>query len=98
MRTMSDIEKRASQRIHVEIPVYIGQENLVSRDVSREGLYFLSDHLFAEGGDLYFSLGFDFALPGKPIKFVCQGEVVRVEHCYGKFGIAAKINSLQLVH
>ncbi len=95
---MNADKKRTSQRIHVEIPVYIGQENLVSRDVSREGIYFLSDHLFAEGVDLYFSLGFDFALPGKPIKFVCQGEVVRVEHCYGKFGIAAKINSLQLVH
>ena len=89
---------RSWQRIHVEIPVYIGQEKLVSRDVSREGIYFLSDHLFAEGGDLYFSLGFDFAVPGKPIKFGCQGEVVRVEHCNGKFGIAAKINSLQLVH
>ena len=49
---------RSWQRIHVEIPVYIGQEKLVSRDVSREGIYFLSDHLFAEGGDLYFSLGF----------------------------------------
>ena len=91
-------EKRSSQRLQVEIRVYIGQEKLVSRDVSREGIYFLSDHLFAEGGDLYFSLGFNFAVPGKPIKFGCQGEVVRVEHCNGKFGIAAKINSLQLVH
>ena len=95
---MNQVEKRGSERIRVEIPVYIGPEELVSRDVSREGIYFLSDHLFAEGGDLYFSLGFDFALPGKPIKFVCQGEVIRVEHCNGKFGIAAKINSLHLVH
>ena len=95
---MTADKKRASQRIHIEIPVYIGQEELVSRDVSREGIYFLSDHLFAEGGKLNFSLGFDYALPGKPVKFGCQGEVVRVEQRHGKFGIAAKINSLQFVH
>ena len=95
---MTADKKRVSQRIHIEIPVYIGQEVLVSRDVSREGIYFLSDHLFAKRVKLHFSLGFDHALPGKPIKFGCQGEVVRVEQRHGKFGIAAKINSLQLVH
>ena len=89
---------RSWQRIHVEIPVYIGQEKLVARDVSREGIYFLSNHLFAEGGDLYFSLGFDFALPGTPIKFGCQGEVVRVEPHGGKFGVAAKISNFQYIH
>jgi hypothetical protein len=89
---------RSWQRVKVEIPVYIGQKKLVARDVSRAGIYFLSDRLFDEGGRLSFSLSFDHALLGIPIKFGCQGEVVRVEHCYGKFGIAAKINSLQLVH
>ncbi len=89
---------RASQRVRVEIPVYIGQQELVTRDVSRVGVYFLSDNLFAEGGDLNFILSLTYALPGKLIKFCCHGDVVRVEQHDGKYGIAAKINNIQLVH
>jgi hypothetical protein len=88
---------RASQRVRVEIPVYIGQKELVTRDVSRVGVYFLSDKIFAEGRDLNFLLNLDYALPGKPITICCQGDVVRVEQHNGKFGIAAKINNIQLV-
>lgn len=95
---MNRDEKRASPRIHVEVPIYIGSEQLVTRDVSWDGIYFLTDHPFAEGGSLNFSLGFDYALPGKPIKLGCQGEVVRVDRHDGEFGVAAKINSLQYIH
>jgi hypothetical protein len=95
---MNHDEKRASQRIPVEVPLYIGQEELVTRNVSWSGIYFLTDHLFAEGGSLNFSLDLAYALPGKPIKLGCQGEVIRVEQHNGKFGIAAKINNLQYIH
>jgi len=91
-------EKRTSQRIHFEMPVYIGQEKSVTHDVSSGGIYFLTDHPPVEGGDLSFSLGFDYALPGKPIKLGFQGEVVRIDQYDGKFGIAAKINNLQYIH
>ena len=91
-------EKRSSERIHVEIPVHIGQAESVSRDVSWAGIYFISDHLFAEEGDFYFSLDLDYALPGKSIRVGCHGEVVRVERRGRKFGIAAKINDFHLVH
>ncbi len=95
---MNHEEKRASERIHVEIPVYIGPEELVTHDISRAGIYFLTDHPFAEGRDFNFSLGFAYALPGKPIKLGFQGEVVRVDQHDGKFGVAAKINNLQYIH
>jgi hypothetical protein len=95
---MNHYEKRVSERIHVEIPVYIGPEVLVTRDISRAGIYFLADHPFVAGGDLNFSLGFAYALPGKPIKLGCQGEVVRVDQYDGKFGVAAKINNFQYIH
>ena len=95
---MGHDEKRASQRIHFEMPLYIGQEKLVTHDVSSDGIYFLTDHHLSEGGDLSFSLDFDYALPGKPIKLGFQGEVVRVDQNDGKFGIAAKINNLQYIH
>lgn len=91
-------DKRASQRIQVEVPVYIGQEKAVTRDISWAGIYFLTDQLFYEGGDLNFSLDLTYALPGKPIKLDCQGEVIRVEQHGEKFGVAAKINNFQYLH
>ena len=95
---MGHYEKRSSERIHVEVPVFIGQDESVSRDVSLTGIYFLTDHLFVEGGALDFSLELAYALPGMPIKLGCQGEVIRIEKRGGKFGIAAKINNLQYIH
>ena len=91
-------EKRATQRIQVEVPVYIGQEKAVTRDISWAGIYFLTDQSFTEGGDLNFSLDLSYALPGKPIKLDCQGEVIRVEEHDGKYGIAARINNFQYLH
>jgi len=91
-------EKRASQRIQVEVPVYIGGEKAVTRDISWAGIYFLTDQSFSEGGNLSFSLDLTYALPGKPIKLDCQGEVIRVEAHGGKYGIAAKINNFQYLH
>ena len=91
-------EKRASQRIQVEVPVYIGQVKAVTRDVSWSGIFFLTDQAFVQGGSLNFSLDLSYAVPGKPIKLDCQGEVVRVEQFGEKFGIAARINDFQVLH
>lgn len=95
---MSPDEKRVAERVHVELPLYIGQEESVTRDVSRSGVYFLSEGLFVEGKTLNFSLCFDYTLPGEPIRLSCLGEVVRVEPHNQKFGIAAKIKDLKFVH
>lgn len=37
---MGPVEKRVAERVHVEIPLHIGQEELVTRDVSRAGIFF----------------------------------------------------------
>ena len=95
---MCDDEKRSSQRLQVGIPVYIGQEETITRDVSCSGIYFQTDQSFVEGDDLNFSLELIYALPGKQIKLDCQGEAVRIELRGEKFGIAAKINSFQYIH
>jgi hypothetical protein len=95
---MSPDEKRVAERVHVELPLHIGQEESVTRDVSRSGIYFLSEGLFAKGKTLNFSLSFDYTLPGEPIRLSCLGEVVRVEPHNKKFGIAAKIKDLKFVH
>lgn len=91
-------EKRASQRIQVEIPVYLGQEKAITRDVSWTGIYFLTDQTLDQGGSLNFSLDLNYALPGKAIKLDCQGEVIRIEQLGDKFGVAAKINDFQYLH
>jgi hypothetical protein len=95
---MSPDEKRVAERVHVELPLHIGQEESVTRDVSRAGIYFLSEGLFAKGKMLKFSLTFDYTLPGEPIRLSCLGEVVRVEPHNRKFGIAAKIKDLKFIH
>lgn len=91
-------EKRASQRIQIEIPICIGAGKAITRDVSWSGIYFLADQPFVQGGPLNFSLDLTYALPGKPIKLDCQGEVVRIEQHGKKYGIAAKINNFQYLH
>jgi hypothetical protein len=91
-------EKRSSQRIQVEIPVYIGQEETITCDVSWSGIYFLTDQSFVKGDDLNLSLELTYALPGKKITLDCQGEAVRIEQRGEKIGIAAKINNFQYIH
>ena len=86
-------EKRASQRIPVEVPVRIDQETAVSRDVGWSGIYFLSNLTYPKGETLKFALDLSYALPGKPVSLDCQGEVVRVEQHGRRYGIAAKILS-----
>ena len=95
---MNQDEKRASQRIQLEVPVYIGGEKAVTHNISWAGIYFLTDQPLEAGGALNFSLDLAYTLPGKPIKLDCQGEVVRVEQRDWKFGIAAKINNFQYIH
>jgi len=93
-----DQENRSSQRIQVEVPVYIGQEKAISRDVSWSGIYFLTEQSFEQGCELTFALDLAYALPGKHIKLDCQGEVIRVEPLGLKYGIAARINNFLYLH
>lgn len=91
-------EKRASQRIYLEVPVHIGREDSVTRDVSQAGIYFLTKHRFDRGVVFDFSLDLAYVQPCTMIRLGCQGEVVRVEPHDGKFGVAAKINNFQYAH
>ena len=93
-----DQENRSSQRIQVEVPVYIGQEKAISRDVSWSGIYFLTEQSFEQGCQLNFALDLAYALPDEPVKLDCQGEVIRVEQQGLKYGIAARINNCQYLH
>ena len=91
-------DKRASQRIEVEVPVYIGKEKALTRDISWAGIYFLTNQSFSEGGDVHFCLDLSYALPGKPIKLDCRGEILRIEPQGDKYGIAARIENFHYIH
>ena len=81
----------------LETAVCICQEETVTRNFSSSGIYFITDQSFEVGEDLNLSLDFPGTLPGKTIRLVCQGEVVRLEQYDGRLGIAAKINSFQYI-
>jgi hypothetical protein len=91
-------EKRDSERIQVEIPVYIGDVKAITRNISWAGIFLYSTQSFEEGGALNFCLDLDYALPGKSIKLDCQAVVIRVEHHGERYGVAARINHFEYLH
>ena len=95
---MSPDEKRVAERVHVELPLHIGQEESVTRDVSRAGIYFLSEGLFVKGKMLKFSMSFDYPLPGEPIGLSCLGEVVFKHRYPPLFLQMVKIKDLKFIH
>ncbi|MDH3997373.1 MAG: PilZ domain-containing protein [Desulfuromonadales bacterium] len=88
-------EKRAAQRIPVELPVELDCGTARTRDISWSGIYFLTKHLMEQGDELLFSLDLDFVHPNRPIRMQCQAQVIRTEKLNGELGVAAKINSFR---
>lgn len=91
-------EKRHEERFPMEMPVILEAGTGVSRDISESGIYFITDQPPAPGGVVKFSVRLDHIHPGKPIRFDCQGQVLRIEPAGGRYGVAARINELWCVH
>ncbi|MEJ2471727.1 MAG: PilZ domain-containing protein [Desulfuromonadales bacterium] len=91
-------EKRDSERIQVEIPVHIGDETAVTRNISWAGIFLYSTRPFEEGGILNFCLDLDYAFPGKAIRLDCRAVVMRVEDHGERYGVAARINHFEYLH
>lgn len=88
------MQKRATERIEVEVPVHLETGSGISRNVSLSGIYFLTDQTFEEGKRFRFTIEFEFAIPGRPIHLDCTAQVLRMEHQGEKLGIAARIDDL----
>lgn len=91
-------KKRVSQRIQVAVPVHVGDDEAITRDISLNGIYFLTSRLYHEGEDLNFSFDLEYALPEQPVTLDCQGEVLRVEPLGERYGIAARIKNIKHLH
>lgn len=83
--------RRSAERIPMQVPVDMGGTPGCTRDISGGGVFFTSDQAPELGGRIRFSLELSHALPERPLKLMCQGQVVRIESLGQQKGIAATI-------
>ncbi len=88
----SNVEKRATQRIEVEVPVQLEQGNGVTRDVSLSGIYFVTEEPIEEGTRIRVTMEFEYVIPGRPLHLDCTAHVLRVEPVGNQRGVAAHID------
>ena len=90
----STIRKRA-ERFQTKLPLSIGDKQGTIHNISATGAYFEIDANHKPGSEVSFVV--DLETPGGKIQVQCQGEIVRVQERDGKFGVAVKIVSSDLL-
>jgi hypothetical protein len=81
-------EKRSEPRVRMAMPIRVGGTfDAVTRDISPSGIYVRLRGRHAIEGPLDFEIDREES----NMKFVAQGEVVRVEHRRGFTGIAVRL-------
>ena len=82
-------EKRKEERIFTALPVEFGTAIGLTRDVSASGVYFEIDANYGLGSEIEFAVELD--TPGGKMMLKCQGEIVRIEPCGTRVGVAVRI-------
>ena len=85
----ADKKQRAADRYVSELPIEINGAQGVTRNISATGIYFETTVEPEPGSKVHFTV--DVIVEGEPLKMVCSGEVVRVDHKDGTVGIAVKL-------
>jgi hypothetical protein len=85
---------RQEERFDTTLTVRLERGSAVTRNVSANGIYFLTDVAFEVGANVSFALDFQ-NLPGGPLQVNCIARVVRIEERDGKQGVAAAIHSFE---
>jgi hypothetical protein len=80
---------RQEERVPVVLPVNVGNDAYITRDVSASGVFFETNSTFNLGENIDFEIEFDS--PGGKLMLKCNGQIVRVEDRNGKVGVAVKI-------
>ncbi len=103
---MSDMERRASRRFNMNLPLTIRfntgtlqmQQEARTRDVSFRGLYFVIDSSFQTGMPVEFVLTLpkEVTMAGD-VHIQCFGTVVRVEDFESRRGVAARIDRYEFL-
>lgn len=87
---------RKDERFDTRLPLRLEQGEGVVRNVSANGIYFVTDVALRVGEPVKFTLEFQ-NFPGGSIRAHCIARVVRVEEQGEKNGVAASINSFEFI-
>ena len=85
---------RQEERFDTSVAVRLERGGAVTRNVSANGIYFVTDVAFQAGATVTFTLDFQ-NFPGGPIQVNCLARIVRVEEQGGKRGVAAAIQNFE---
>lgn len=87
---------RRDERFDTTLALRLEQGEGVLRNVSANGIYFLTDVALQEGAPVKFTLEFQ-NFRGGPVLANCTARIVRVEEQGGKKGVAASIDSFEFL-
>jgi PilZ domain len=100
----SKVDKRTRERVAVRVPATVkngetAQEHAaVTRDLSMGGIFLYTEHHIAEGSKLEIVLILPAELGfGEKQWACCQASVVRVEEGGKQFGVAARIDRMDVL-
>jgi hypothetical protein len=90
-------EQRKSVRYNVEIPLELKEGTGLTRNFSRDGIYFVTDQFLSVGERLEVKMLLEHDSLGQVWRLHCVGEVLRVEPTVEKIGVAFAITSQTFV-
>lgn len=85
---------RKEERFATELPIKLEGGEGVVRNVSANGIYFVTDAALKEGQPVRFTLEF-LNFPSGPIAVNCVARVVRLEEQGARRGVGASISSFE---
>jgi len=90
------VASRQSERYETQVPLRLERGEGVVRNVSANGIYFVTDVPLEQGKPM--KLTFEFqSLPNGSIQVNCMARVVRLEEQGGMTGVAASIDSFEFI-
>lgn len=91
---MNLVSGRQEERFDAALAVKLEQGSAVTRNVSANGIYFLTDVALEMGATVTLALDFQ-NFPGGPLHVNCIARIVRIEEQGGQKGVAATIQSFE---
>ena len=82
-------ERRKDRRVETELPVFLGNTQGVTRDMSPSGAFFWIRGRYAVGESISFSM--EMKTAGGRMMWKCRGNVVRTEPRDNDVGVAVRI-------
>jgi len=91
---MNLVPGRQEERFDTTLALKMERGEAVTRNVSANGIYFVTDLALETGATLTFALDFQ-NFPGGPVQVNCIARIVRIEEHGGRKGVGAAIHSFE---